>query len=145
MNAGQLAHTDIPFWGIDLPPENRPGVPYEGPPRPLLGAHWITPARQVPVAPVLRLAGIPRLTPVFGTAVPPHGISGAMRRAAYKVPDHRTSHWLLLLMADRVDVIESDVGGFVKRSWPVIALAAVAGAGIGALRQRRRRRGWRLI
>lgn len=135
MSPGHLTHARIPDWGIDLPLENRPGVPYETAPRPLPGAHWIAPVRQVPHVTVLHRAGLARLTPVFGTASPPHGISGKLRRIAYDIPEYRARHWMLLLFADRVDVIESDPVGFVKRALPVAAIALAIGAGIAALRR----------
>ena len=136
--ASRAAHAHIPFWGIDLDPENRPGVPYEHAPRPVPGAHWITPARQVTSVPVLKAAGVDRLTPVFGTATPPHGISGALRRVAYRAPDHRARHWLLLLVADRVDAIEHNLGGFARRALPVVTIAAAVGLGVSVLRRSRR-------
>ena len=43
---------------------------------------------------------------MFGTAEPLRGVSGAMRRAAYRLPEHRTARWMLLLAGDRVDVLE---------------------------------------
>jgi hypothetical protein len=43
------------------------------------------------------------MPPVFGTAVPPRGLSGAIRLLAYRLPDHYPSHWLLLMLGDRVD------------------------------------------
>jgi hypothetical protein len=46
-------------------------------------------------------------TPVFSTALPPRGLSGALRRLAHRVPDHRATHWLILLLADRIDAVES--------------------------------------
>lgn len=143
MTAARAAHVNIPSWGIDLPRENRPGVPYEHAPHAVPGSHWITPVRQVAHRTVLKRADLARLTPVFGTAQPPHGLSGELRRVAYTIPDHRVRHWLLLFAADRVDVIESDLGGFVKRAWPAVAIAIAAGVAIGA--RRRRRRSWRLF
>ena len=47
------------------------------------------------------------LPPVFGTACPPRGISGAIRKYAYTLSEGRTSHWMMLMAADRVDVLES--------------------------------------
>jgi hypothetical protein len=45
---------------------------------------------------------------VFGTSTPPKGISGAIRKFAYrKYSEGRTAHWLLLIAADRVDAFES--------------------------------------
>lgn len=49
-------------------------------------------------------------TPVFGTAQPYRGVSGMLRRAAYDVPEHNARHWMLLLLADKVDVREERLG-----------------------------------
>ena len=70
---------------------------------------------------------LPR-TPVFGTAQPPRGLSGRLRRAAYGIPDHFARHWMLLILADRVDVLESRV-----RRRPGITLALGVGALAGTL------------
>jgi hypothetical protein len=44
------------------------------------------------------------VTPVFGTAQPLHGVSGAIRRLAYRrFSEGRLAHWLLLIVGDRVD------------------------------------------
>src|SRR5690606_33916048 len=51
-----------------------------------------------------------RATPVFGTAQPLHGLSGVLRTKAYSIPEHFPRHWLLLLVADRVDVLEGRLG-----------------------------------
>ena len=48
-----------------------------------------------------------KLPPVFGTAQPPRGLSGLLRRAGYKIPEHKAGRWMTLLFADRVDVWES--------------------------------------
>src|SRR5947209_1053068 len=93
--------------GIDLPREQRPGVPMETPPRPAGHAHWTRPEPMKSEAMVLKRAELDQLTPVYATSVPPRGLSGIIRRAAYRIPDHRVSHWMLLLLADRVDVVES--------------------------------------
>jgi hypothetical protein len=45
-------------------------------------------------------------TPVFGTAQPPRGLSGLVRRVAYRLPERRASRWALLLAGDRLDVLE---------------------------------------
>ena len=39
--------------------------------------------------PILIGVEIDHLTPVFGTAQPPRGLSGVLRRAAYGIPDTR--------------------------------------------------------
>jgi len=48
-----------------------------------------------------------RPTPVFGTAQPARGLSGALRTRAYAIPEHHARHWFLLIVADRVDVVEA--------------------------------------
>lgn len=42
-------------------------------------------------------------TPVFGTADPTTGLPRRLRLLAYRRPPHDPVHWLLLLVADRVE------------------------------------------
>jgi len=51
----------------------------------------------------------PGITPIFGTAQPPKWLSGAIRRLAYKLPENDLRHWLMLLAADRVNMVEGIV------------------------------------
>ncbi|WP_437673053.1 hypothetical protein [Sorangium sp. So ce131] len=105
--AAILRPKELPYWGVDLCPEDRPGVPREAPPHLLSCTHWIEPERQPIEGRVLIHSGLARPTPVFSTALPPRGASGALRRVAYAAPDHRLPHWILLAVADRVDVLQS--------------------------------------
>jgi hypothetical protein len=107
MEAEILRPKELPYWGVDLCLEDRPGVPREVPPRLLESAHWLEPEQQPIEGLVLRHPGRARPTPVFSTALPPRGASGALRRVAYTVPDQRLSHWMALFVADRVDVIQN--------------------------------------
>jgi hypothetical protein len=76
------------------------------------GARWEEPELQPePEVPVLKRVELEELPPVFGTAVPPRGLSGLLRRRAYAIPEYATRHTLLLLVADRVDVVESRLRG----------------------------------
>lgn len=93
----------IPGWGADLDPAVRPQVPRERTDLPT-GAHWDVPERQPETYPRERSVEHDALTPVFGTAQPPHGLSGSIRRYAYeRFSEGRSAHWLLLIAADRVD------------------------------------------
>jgi hypothetical protein len=136
---------EIAGWiGVDETPERRPGIPMEiDPPHPMGAAHWGEPERQPDPGPrtVLRQRERTTLTPVFGTTVPPRGVSGGLRRLGYRIPEHRTTHWLVLLLADRVDVFEDRV----RRGSPfLVPLALAIGGGALALgRASRRRRRWR--
>jgi hypothetical protein len=98
----------IPGWGVDLDPTDRPAVPKERFDPHGSGAHWDFPERQPEKWPRERSIEHKFVTPVFGTSCPPKGISGMMRKFAYKkYSEARAAHWLLLLAADRVDVLES--------------------------------------
>jgi hypothetical protein len=94
----------IPGWGADLNKEDRPSVPKLK----FLdtGAHWDFPERQPEKWPRERSIEHRFLTPVFGTAQPPSGLSGVLRKFAYKFSEGRAAHWLILLYADRVDAAE---------------------------------------
>jgi hypothetical protein len=89
--------------GADADPAARPGVPRERVP-PATGAWWDRPEQQRGVAALSR-QGLRAATPAFGTAQPPRALSGMVRRAAYRIPAHRTSRWALLLVGDRLDVL----------------------------------------
>jgi hypothetical protein len=95
----------IPGWGADLNKEDRPSYPKEK--FEDTGAHWEFPDRQPELRPRERSTEHKFLTPVFGTAQPLGGLSGAIRRYAYSFSEARTVHWLLLVAGDRVDVLES--------------------------------------
>jgi hypothetical protein len=96
----------IAGWGVDLDPKDRPSVPKLAFQEDLTGAHWEFPERQPETYPRERSPEHGMLTPVFGTAQPPKGVPGAIRRHAYRYSEGRTAHWLLLVFADRVDAWE---------------------------------------
>jgi hypothetical protein len=105
----------IPGWGVDLDPKDRPAVPQEVFDPTFSGAHWEFPERQPETFPRERSIEHKFLTPVFGTSCPPKGLSGVIRRYAYKeYSEGRAAHWLLLLAADRVDTVESTLRSFVS-------------------------------
>jgi hypothetical protein len=98
----------IPGWGADLDPNDRPAVPRERFDPGATGAHWEFPERQPEPRPRERSIEHRMLTPVFGTTCPLKGLSGMIRRYAYSsFSEARAAHWLLLMAADRVDVVES--------------------------------------
>lgn len=97
----------IPGWGVDLDPADRPAVPRERTDL-TTGAHWDVPEQQPELWPRERSIEHGRLPPVFGTSTPPRGLSGALRKLAYRRwSEGRAAHWLVLLLADRVDAQES--------------------------------------
>jgi hypothetical protein len=103
----------IPGWGVDLDPKDRPSVPRErfDP----TGAHWEFPERQPEKWPRERSVEHAFLTPVFGTSCPPRGLSGVLRKVAYRrYSEGRAAHWLILLAADRVDAVENHLRSFAS-------------------------------
>jgi hypothetical protein len=105
----------IPGWGVDRDPKNRPSVPKERFVDPSdIGAHWEFPERQPEKWPRERSVEHKFLTPVFGTSCPPRGLSGMMRRYAYRqFSEGRAAHWLILMAADRVDAAEHHVAALL--------------------------------
>ena len=103
----------IPGWGVDLHPKDRPSVPRERFDPDLSGAHWDFPERQPEKWPRERSNEHKFLTPVFGTSCPPKGVSGTMRKYAYRrFSEARAAHWLILVAADRVDAFGSHLRSF---------------------------------
>src|SRR6478735_7898854 len=102
----KFAH--IPGWGIDADPMNDPTYPMK-PHRTdaeQTGYSWERPTLQTQDVEVLHSIERPNLTAVFGTTSPPRGLSGMIRRLAFKSSENEYSHWLPLVIADRVDVVE---------------------------------------
>jgi hypothetical protein len=97
----------VPGWGVDLDPADRPSYPKEVFVE--TGAHWDFPERQRDEGSREKSTEHKFMTPVFGTAQPLRGLSGAIRRYAYTFSEGQTAHWLLLMAGDRVDVLESRV------------------------------------
>ena len=103
----------IPGWGADLDPKDRPSVPKLQFQDGRTGAHWEFPDRQPETSPRERSIEHAFLTPVFGTAQPLRGLSGAIRKHSYaRYSEGRVAHWLLLVLADRVDAWENHLRSF---------------------------------
>jgi hypothetical protein len=102
----------IPGWGADLDPADRPSHPKLQYPADT-GAHWDFPDRQPGAEGREHSIEHAFVTPVFGTAQPLHGVSGAIRRLAYaRFSEGRLAHWLLLIVGDRVDAWGSHLRSF---------------------------------
>ncbi len=100
----ELQH--IQGWGADLDRKNRPGVPMERTPPRFIHQPEGDPPQQTEKVEVLVSSERPGITQVFGTVQPPSGLSGMIRRLAFKSSENDIRHWLLLLLADRVNVVE---------------------------------------
>lgn len=97
----------VPGWGIDADPENDPTYPMkhrnDGE---HAGYEWERPTQQNRQVEILHSNERPNLSATFGTSTPPRGLSGAIRRYAFKYSESSYGHWLPLILADRVSVVE---------------------------------------
>ncbi|MBN1092212.1 hypothetical protein JKP75_06315 [Blastococcus sp. TML/M2B] len=129
----------IPGWGVDLNPTDRPAYP-KLQHRTDTGAHWDFPERQPEEWPRERSVEHAFVTPVFGTAQPPRGLSGVIRRYSYaRFSEGRLAHWLLLVAADRVDAAEHRLRSFASTRPDVPATGLRSEFTRGGLRSRRGR------
>ena len=94
-------------WGVDTP-ANRPAVPKEKPST-VMTPRGAMPARQPMRMKVFKSTEHPDMPPVFGTSCPPRGLSGKLREVAFQYSEGQMTHWLTLMLADRVNVIERAV------------------------------------
>lgn len=101
-------YSHIKGWGVDADPKNDPTYPMK-PHRTdeeQKGYNWERPTQQSETVEVLHSNERPNLTAVFGTSTPPSGLSGMLRRYAFKYGEGSFAHWIPLLLADRVNVVE---------------------------------------
>jgi hypothetical protein len=104
----------------------------------------------------------PSITRVFGTSTPPQGVSGMLRRYAFKFSEASSAHWMTLILADRVNAVEGIVDDlkrghipnvFAERGWnaewkynrnglikKVVIGAAVAGAVVAVLSVKKKKK-----
>ncbi|MGZ8544984.1 MAG: hypothetical protein ACXWV0_06785 [Flavisolibacter sp.] len=120
-------YKDIPGWGIDADPDDNPNYPMK---------HWngadherlnyVRPPLQPKDVEILRSIERPSDSAVFGTSTPPSGLSGQLRRFAFRYSEGHAGHWFSLILADRVNAVEGIVEDlsrghipniFAERGW----------------------------
>lgn len=103
-------NTDVKGWGVDADPKNDPTYPMKHrTDDEHKGYSWPRPPMQPKNVEILQSNERYNLPAVFGTAVPPFGLSGRIRRFAFKFGEGSYGHWLPLVLADRINVIEGIV------------------------------------
>ena len=143
--------SSVPGWGVDADSDNDPTYPMRdrtnGDDH---GLTWPRPPLQAAGVEVLMSIEHDRRPAVFGTSSPPTGLSGAVRRRAFKFSESQWAHWLLLMLADRINMIEGAVDDFERgrppnlvREWglpaewtynrPALLRRLAIGVGAGAL------------
>ncbi len=103
--------SQIKGWGVDANPRNDPTYPMkhrnDGE---HAGYSWERPPQQPITTEILHSIERPNVTSVYGTSTPPSGLSGSIRRFAFKYSESSYGHWLPLMLADRVSVVEGVLG-----------------------------------
>jgi hypothetical protein len=117
----------IKGWGVDADQSNEPTHPmkkYTGDDHKRL--NYKRPEQQPVSVEILKSNERPNMTAVFGTSTPPSGLSGAIRRYAFKYSEGSWGHWLPLILADRINVVEGIIDDlkhgyvpniFAERGW----------------------------
>ena len=114
-------YSHIKGWGIDFDSENEPNYPmkkYTGDDHKRL--NWERPPLQPVNVEVLHSNERPYITAVFGTSTPPSGLSGMIRRFAFRYSEGSYGHWLPLVLADRINAIEGVIDDLVHGHIPNI-------------------------
>ena len=119
--------SEIKGRGVDADPKNDPTYPMKSRnDGEHAGYSWERPPQQPITVEVLHSNERSDLTSVFGTSTPPSGLSGIIRRVAFKYSESSYGHWLPLMLADRVGVVEGALADlergrvpnvFVERGW----------------------------
>jgi hypothetical protein len=161
--SGTIDPMTVPGWGVDADPANNPTYPYRDRSKDDHSGTWARPTRQdVPVE-ILQSIEHKQRPAVVGTSTPPSGLSGALRRLAFRKSESNLLHWMLLLGADRINVAEGvaqdissarvpnipaemgvraawryNKGGLVLKTVVALGVIAVVGAAVARGQTRRR-------
>ena len=111
--------SQIKGWGVDADPKNDPTYPMK---KRNDGEHagysWERPPQQPVNVEVLHSNERPNVSATFGTSTPPAGLSGVIRRAAFKYSENSYGHWLPLMLADRVGMVEGVLADLARGHVP---------------------------
>ncbi len=107
-------------WGVDADPENDPTYPY----RDRSNDHGLMqthkPTLQQSDTEILQSIEHTKRPAVFGTSTPPRWVSGMIRRVAFRWSESNWLHWLMLMGADRINVVEGVVEDIGRGKLPNI-------------------------
>lgn len=107
MEEKKIDPSQVKGWGVDADPENDPTYPMK---KRNNGEHagytWQRPPQQPLEVEVLHSNERPNVSAVHGASTPPRGLSGMLRRFAFRYSESNYGHWLPLMLADRIGVVE---------------------------------------
>lgn len=120
MNALIINAATVPGWGVDADPKNDPTYPYRRRQNDDHSGQWDRPPLQESDVEILQSIEHVRTPAVFGTSTPPSGLSGMIRRGAFTWSESNWMHWLLLMGADRINMVEGIVDDLAHGKIPNI-------------------------
>jgi hypothetical protein len=139
--------SSIPGWGAAIDPRNDPTYPYRERENDDHSGRWERPPIQDAQVEILQSVEHKWQPAVVGTSTPPRGLSGNLRRLAFRKTESNLLHWLLLMGADRVNTLEGVAQDVARGRVPnyrflaKLAIgAAVAGTVMGLTRGGRKGR-----
>jgi hypothetical protein len=113
--------SQVKGWGVDADPENDPTYPMKNRnDGEHAGYSWERPPLQSKNVEVLHSNERPNVTAAFGTSTPPSGLSGVIRRLAFNYSENSYGHWLPLMLADRVGIVEGVLSDLTRGKIPNI-------------------------
>ncbi|MFN2578108.1 MAG: hypothetical protein ABR607_10510 [Pyrinomonadaceae bacterium] len=111
----------IKGWAVDADADNDPTYPMklrnDGEHQ---GYSWERPAQQPVDVEVLHSNERPNVAATFGTSSPPSGLSGVIRRAAFNFSESSYGHWVPLMLADRIGMVEGVIDDLSRGHVPNI-------------------------
>ena len=119
MDVQRIDSKTVVGWGVDADPENDPTYPMRDRSREeKRGSTWPRPPLQQPDVEILQSIEHIRLPAAMGTSTPPRGLSGVVRRAAFRFSESQWLHVLMLIAADRISVVEGNLGDLARGRVP---------------------------
>ncbi|WP_316809422.1 hypothetical protein [Pedobacter agri] len=112
-------YKNIPGWGMDIDIDNEPTYPmknYTGDDH--KRSNYERSEQQKVDVELLKSNERPQYSAVFGNTVPPSGLSGIIRRYAFKHSEDRYRHWIPLILADRVNAWEGIIEDIANGTLP---------------------------
>lgn len=106
MGQKQNIHKDISGWGVDANRRNDPTYPMKNRADvepDFQRTSWDRPPVQNLTQETLRSIERPTPSAVVGSGPPPSGLSGYLRRYAFRYSESQHAHWIPLLLADRIN------------------------------------------
>jgi hypothetical protein len=120
MNIEIKDNPNIKGWGVDADPKNDPTYPMQNRKEGSLKYERRGQKQQPVQQEVLHSNERPNISAVYGLGPEPSGLSGKLRRFAFEHGEGEFSHWIPLILADRINVFEGIIQDIKHGKFPNI-------------------------